>query len=112
VHLVQVDRVDPQAAQAGVEGPGQMTSGQADVIGAGTGREASLGRQHHLVADLGPLFGQPATDDLLGSAVAVHVGGVDQVAADLHESVELGVAGLLVGLGPGTSWCPTPTSRH
>ncbi len=100
VHLVQIDRVDPQAAQAGVEGPGEVTSGQPDLIGTRTGREASLRRQHDVIANLWQPFGQPTTDDLLRAAVAVHVRSVDQVAADLDEPVELGVGGLLVGLGP------------
>ena len=42
---------------------------------------------------------EPATNDLLGHAVGVHIGRVDQVAAGLYEPVELVVGGDFVGLG-------------
>jgi hypothetical protein len=50
-----------------------------------------------VLAAAGPA-GQPAADDLLGPAVRVDVGGVDQRAARRDEPVELGEGVSLAGL--------------
>src|SRR5207302_4098235 len=62
VHLVEVDRFNPQAAEAGVEGAGQVTARQPDLVGIGTGGETSLGGEHDPLTTLGCPVGQPPTD--------------------------------------------------
>lgn len=76
-----------------------MTAGQPNLVGIGTGGEPSFGGEDGPVANLARSGGQPATDDLLGPALAIHIGGVDQVATGLDEPVELVVGGGFVGLG-------------
>src|ERR1035437_8274266 len=66
-------------------------------VRAVAGGEAGLGRDDHEVTRLRPA-GQPAADDLLGPAIRVYIGGVDQRSARRHEPVKLregvGLAGL------------------
>jgi serine/threonine-protein kinase len=94
VELVEVDRVDAHPAQAGVAGLDDPVRREPAAAGIGDG-EAALRRQHDLVA----VVRQPRRERLLGAAVGVDVGGVDEVAAGLEEAVEHPVR--LVGGGLG-----------
>ena len=95
--LVEVDGVDAEAAQAGVEGAAKVGAGQAGVVRSVSHRKAALGGDDELVAHAGT-GRQPPADDLLGTPACVHVGRVDEVPATLDEQVELLVSGLLVAL--------------
>ena len=65
-----------------------------DVVGVAAHREPGLRREHDLVA----LARDRAAGDLLGHALAVDVGGVDEVAAGVDEAVDDLLARRLVGL--------------
>ena len=99
MRLVEVDRLDPEPPQRGIQRVAEVPARETDVVGAVAHRKAPLGREHDLAAYLRRLLGEPAPDDLLRGAVAVDVGGVDQGAARLEEGVELRVRYALVGLG-------------
>jgi hypothetical protein len=83
VHLVQVDLVDAEAAQARVAGGADAIGVEALPAGVGD-READLGREHHVVA----VAGEPRREGLLREAVVVGVGGVEEVAARVEVAVE------------------------
>lgn len=106
VHLVQVDGVGPQAAQAGLGGPADLVGGQVLVVRAEAHRLVRLRGEHDLVA-ASAAPAEPASDDLLGQAVAllhvralraaVDVRGVEQVDARVHRGVHDRETGGLVG---------------
>ncbi len=98
VHLVEIDRVDTEASERRVERGGEVPARQAEVVGAVAHWETPFCGKDDLLACRAPL-GQPAADDLLADSAAVHVGGVDQIAADFQVTVELCVRCVLVGLG-------------
>ena len=87
VHLVEVDPLDPEPPERGVERVAEMPARGAEVVRPLPHREARLGRHHHLPR-LGRVRLQPAPDDLLRGAGAVDVGGVDEVAARRGIGVE------------------------
>jgi hypothetical protein len=83
VHLVEVDHLDAEAPQRGVARRPHAV-----------GRQSLPRRVGHLAADLrgdhdlvAPAR-QPRRERALGLAVAVHVGGVDECPARLHEAIE------------------------
>ena len=93
VHLVEIDVIGLQAAQA-------FFAGAADVIG---GQEALVGPFAHAPEDLGgdddflaptAALREPAPDDLLGDAFAhfpaVDVGGVEEVDAQFQGAIHDG----------------------
>jgi hypothetical protein len=103
VELQQVERVRAQVRQAALDERGQVLA----VVPRGHVRAQptpGLGRHHDLFRSLGP---QPRHQPLR-AAVAVHVGGVDEVDALVHRAVQraqrLGVVGAAPGVaadGPG-----------
>jgi hypothetical protein len=64
VHLVEVDRLDAQAAERVVKRPREVTARQPGIVGPSTRREPPLGGKHDLAADILRTRGQPAPDDL------------------------------------------------
>src|SRR5699024_4100810 len=96
-HLVEIDVLDAQAPQRILQSGAQVTSRDAQVVGARPHGGAGLGGEHDVLRLLG-VGGQPATDDLLGDPGAVDVGGVEEVAADLDVGAHDLVGGRLVGL--------------
>ena len=80
VHVVEVDVVGLQAAQAGLDGAPHVEAGEAALVGSVADRVGDLGGQHPAVAGL--LEG--AADHLLGAAVGVDVGRVDEVDAGVR----------------------------
>ena len=83
VHLVEVDHVGAEPAQARVAGRRDPLRRQALARRVG-GAEAHLGREHHLVA----MAREPRRERLLRAAVGVRVGRVEERAARLPEAVE------------------------
>ncbi len=86
--LVEVDRVDAEAPQAAL-------AGRANVLGAAVeatcavdavAHDPELGGEHHLVAPVA----DRAPDELLVVAVAVDVGRVQQVDAEVERAVDRG----------------------
>ena len=67
VHLVEVDPLDPEPPERGVERVGEVAAREAEVVRARPHREAALGGDHHL-RGLGRVRVEPAADDLLGDA--------------------------------------------
>ena len=100
VHLVQVDVVGAEPAQAVLHGGHDPAAGVALAVGVVVvaHRVVELGGQHHLVTT----GCQRGADDLLGGPVAVHVGGVDQVQPGVEGAVNDAAAGLNVGVAPRT----------
>jgi hypothetical protein len=90
VHLVEVDDVDAQTAQAGV-------AGAADAVGLQPLPAGVRDREAHLRGhdDLVAAAREPRREGGLRGAVAVGVGRVEQVAARREVRVEhpLGLAG-------------------
>src|SRR5262245_40410199 len=75
--LVEVDVVGAEAGQRGVDGRHDVLARQATVIGSRAHREVDLRRQHVVLATREQLAQQPP-GDLLGHAVGVGVGGVEE----------------------------------
>jgi hypothetical protein len=98
VHLVEVDVLDAQAPQRGVQGSPEVPPREPDVVGALTHGEPALGGENQL-RRVGGVVGQPAADDLLRDAGAVDVGGVDERAPALDERLQDLAGGRLVCLG-------------
>jgi len=91
MRLIEIDAVDAQALQRGVDRPAQIGWRQALV--ALSHVHAGLGRDQHLVAPAAAR--QPLADQALGLAAAIaghpariDIGGVDQVAAGIDEGIE------------------------
>ena len=97
MHLVQVDPVGTQAAQAVLDRGEDPPPRVAAAVAALAHLEVHLGRQHHLV----PAAAQRFADDLLGLAGRVHVGGVDDVDAALQRGVDDPYAVVVVGVADG-----------
>ena len=111
VQLVEIDVVGVQACKACVDGLMKMGASQArsaaDVLDTGAG---SLGGDDHVVAALAAL--EPGAYIALGQSLGfglgwhrVHLGGVDEVDAEGHRAVELGMGlglGVLLAEGHGS----------
>ena len=96
VHLVQVDVVDLQPAQAVVAGLHDPAPRQAAALRIVAHRVAHLGGQHDLVA----AAAQGLAEDRLGRAVVVHVGRVEQRDAGVDRPVDHAMALVDVGVAP------------
>ncbi|KAG0922913.1 hypothetical protein G6F32_014469 [Rhizopus arrhizus] len=90
VHLVQVDMVGLQPAQAGLAGAADVVRRQTTIIRARPHRLVHLGRQYQAVTLATAL--QPAPDDLFREAEALR-----HVDAGVHGSIHDGKAGRLIG---------------
>jgi hypothetical protein len=105
VHLVEVDVVGLQPAQAVLAGLADVVGGEVPVVRAGAHRLVDLGRENDPLP--APALGEPAADDLLrgaeallhvrGLRAAVDVGGVEEVDALFERLVHDREAGRLVG---------------
>src|SRR5690606_3553924 len=89
VHLVEVDDVRLQPAERVLAGAEDVLPGQAGVVGADRAApepdgEAALRREEDAVA----LAGDPRAGQLLAAALAVHVGGVDEVHPAVDRAVD------------------------
>ena len=120
VHLVQVDPVGPQPAQAVLDGRLQPPPRVAAAVRSVAHLKVALGGEH----DLGPPPAQRLPDDRLGLAVGVHVGRVDEVDPAVERGVDdpraVGVVGVPDGpehhrpqavgadLNPGRAAVATP----
>ncbi|GAB3936978.1 hypothetical protein GCM10027614_14360 [Micromonospora vulcania] len=100
MHLEEIDMVGAEPAQRRVQGTQQMPTG-AVAASAAARAQPRLGGDQQLVA--GDERAQQRADHRLGVPVAVHVGGVDQVAARVQVTLQLG--GRIVGVG-------VPAPRH
>ncbi|OEI67483.1 hypothetical protein Cus16_2920 [Curtobacterium sp. ER1/6] len=96
VHLVQVDVLDAEPLERGVEGDPEVSAGQPEVVRAVALREAALRGEDDLLR-LGRVRGEPAADDPLGLVARVDVGRVDEGAAGGDERVDDLVGGGFVG---------------
>jgi hypothetical protein len=81
--FVEVDGVDPEAPQTRLAGRTYAFRRQALAAGIGNGKP-HLRRDHDIVA----ATRQPRLERALGGAVAVHIRGVEEVVARVHERVE------------------------
>ena len=95
MHLVQVDVVRTEPAEAGPYGVEDVLAGQTTVVRPGAHLAERLCGDDVVVTAPGL---QPAAEDLLGPAVSVDVGGVDEGAARVGEGVQDLVTRLLAGL--------------
>jgi len=82
VLVVEVDDVDPEALQAGVAGGPDVVRVAVDTHPRAVwlALVAELGREHNLI----PAAGDGTADELLVGEGAVHVGGVEQRAAQVE----------------------------
>ena len=88
VQPVQVDVVGLQAPQRVLAGVDQRLAARAAAVGiARIEVAAELGRDHQAIA-AGGVAPDVVADDLLGVALGVEVGGVDEVAAEVDEAVD------------------------
>jgi hypothetical protein len=110
VHVVEVDVVDAEALERGVTGGPDVVRGVVDRADAVDAPDAELGGQHHLVA---AVLDGPA-DELLVVPAAVHVGGVEEVDAEVEGAVDDRDGLLLVALAVelGHAHAAEPESRH
>jgi hypothetical protein len=98
MHLVEVDVVDAEAAKAVVQGGDHPAPGGALMVAFLAHRRVELRRQHDVVA----AAGDGPSHHLLRLAVAVAVGGVNQVDAGLEGAVDDRGRLLLGRLADGT----------
>src|SRR5918993_434702 len=101
VQLPEVDVVEAQALEGGVERRQQVPTPRAAAHRSGRRPADGLGRDQHVGAR--DDVGEQVPEGALALAVAVHVGGVDQRAAGVDEGGELHGGLVLVGV---------PAPRH
>ena len=97
VHLVEVDPIGAQPAQAVLDFADDPAPRVAALVAVLAHRRMELGGQYHVVAPAGERLGH----DLLGLARRVHVGGVDEVHARVERGVDDADAVVVVGVAPG-----------
>ena len=106
MHLVDVDVVDPERAQAVLDSGAQegwaRVANQA-VVGH---PQAALGRDHDLVAALVEIVAQRPAEQLLGGAEPIALGGVEEVHPELARLADRGDRLALVELSPLASELP------
>jgi hypothetical protein len=107
VHLVQVDVIGAQAAQAGLAAGDDVVKGQAGVVRAVAHGHPDLGGEQQLV----PAAPQDLAHDLLGLAAGVDVGGVDEVDPGVQAHVHLPAGLLHVGRADVLE-IPAAAERH
>ena len=101
VDLIEVDHIDAESAQAGIDGRPQICV--ARVVRDGR-HDPAFGGQHHLVAQMRSL-GEDLPEQFLVATEtravvveAVHVGGVDQVHAEFEGGLDQALrSGEIVG---------------
>jgi len=90
VHLVQIDVVGFQPAQAFVARGADVISGEFHLVGPLAHAPVDFGGQHHFFAPPAALR-KPAADDVLGDAFAqlptIHVGRVEKVDPQIQRGV-------------------------
>jgi hypothetical protein len=96
VHLVEVDVVGLEPAEAGLAGAPDVEGGEATIVRPQAHGLVCLGRQHDVLAPATAL--QPPADDVFGGAVAlchvgglgspVHIRGIDEVDALLDRGIQ------------------------
>ena len=100
--LVEVDHVDAEATEAGIDGRAQI--GIARVVGNG-GHDPALGGEHHAVTQLGGGSEHTTQHFLVAPesrapvVEAVDIGGVDEVHAEVERGLDEGLRLALVGGG-------------
>src|SRR5262249_28827004 len=101
MHLVEVDVVGLQPSQAALAGAPDVERGESLVVRSTAEPPVHLGGEDDLVAPPAALR-QPASDDLLGDALArlppVDVRGIEEVDAGLERPVHHGEAVGLAGV--------------
>jgi hypothetical protein len=107
VDLVEVDDVGLQTAQAVLHRLLDGLAREAALMGALAHGSPDLGGQHGLLTSS---LESPA-DDLLGLALGVHVGGVDEVEAGLERPVDDADALLVAGVPPAAEHHGAETQR-
>ena len=95
MNLIKVDIVGPKATQGVFDGSREPASRAAALVGIVAHRRECLGGEHDVVS---PAF-QRLADDLLGLALAVPVGGVDEVDAEVERPVDDPGALVVIGIG-------------
>jgi hypothetical protein len=95
VHLVKVDMIGLQAAQRRLHRLRDPAARTALLIWILTHCAVNLGGKHDIVATTL----QRLADNLLRLAVAVSVGGVDEVDAEIQALVDDADAGVVIGVG-------------
>src|SRR3954453_11594833 len=94
MNLIQIDVVRAEAAERGIDGLEDVLAREPLAVGAGAGAEEDLRGDDDLVAP-GEVADGPAKD-LLGGAVRVHVGRVEERDPRLERAADERPAGLLV----------------
>ncbi len=97
MNLIQIDVVGAEPAQAGVDGSENGFTGQAAAVRSLEHRDEYLGGDDHGFALRKILQG--AADDLLGGAVGISIGGIEEVDAGLRGLAKQGT-GLVLGQRP------------
>ncbi len=89
MHLVKVDVIHFQAAQAGLDFRHDMPTGEADLIGRdrlaheNVRVEADFGRDNQVFSTLA----ENTSENLLRRAGRINVGGVQEIAANLNKPI-------------------------
>ncbi len=101
MHLIKVDHVRLQAAQASFASLADMVSGQMQIVRTIPHCVVNLGRQNHLVPASAAL-GQPTPDNLFRNPLAhfpaIHVGGVEKIDSHFQRFVHQGKAVFFSGM--------------
>src|SRR5271166_5757182 len=99
MHLIEIDRLNAQTAQRGVQGAAKVRARGAGIVHVRSGSEPGLSRDDEAARRVRAAC-PPPTEKLFRSAAAIDVGRVDYVAASFEEGVEDGECLLLGRLGP------------
>ena len=105
MNLIQVDKVEVEALQAGFDGMHDVFARQANRIGTGSRSAAPLGRDDDAFA--GNLeIAQRLTENLFREALRIDIGGVDEINAGRERTFDQGIGVALIDLAhvlpPGT----------
>ena len=99
VDLVEVDDVGLQPLQAPLAFADDVVAGKAAIVRASAGRETNFGGEEEPVAKA---IGERFTDDLLGDALRINVGGVDKIDARVEAERDLTARVDKIGVAPQT----------
>ena len=89
VHLIQIDCLEAEPSQGGVQGAIEVAARRPGLVRVRAGFGPGLGGDDGVIGQVGGSGREPPSDGLFGNAAVVDVGRVDQAATRLDERVEL-----------------------
>jgi hypothetical protein len=97
VHVVEIDVIGAEPAQAGFAGFNQMMAGGADLVGTVAHLKCRFGGDQDRIAPPGDGLAQ----NLLGRAFGIHVGGIEEIDSSFQANIYEVCGFLDIAASPG-----------